>query len=198
MKTTIKRIYPMKKIILIALTITTALSSCNKGKEDQNSNDEFFSVKIDGVLWEAFPDKEFKEYNLSHSAVDGQFSIFAVANDGSTIDLSFHSIDKTGVGSYPATENDKGTHSGVFYNPEAGGKSSDRYMSATTPEVEKQENVVQITKIDKSDPKAYVIEGTFSPTLYAAYPTNPKRTAKLTEGKFRVIYHAGGTNDPPF
>ncbi|SDL75638.1 hypothetical protein SAMN04487898_12437 [Pedobacter sp. ok626] len=188
----------MKNVILIALVTITALIACSKKKESSAGASEFFSVKVDGVLWEAFPDEEFKEYNVSHSAIDGQFSIFAVAKDGSTMDLSFHSIDKIGVGNYPATENDNGTHSGVFYNPEVGGKSSDKYMSATTSEVPIQQNVVQISKIDKSDPKAYIIEGTFSPTLYAAYATNPKRTSKLTEGKFRVIYHAGGTNDPPF
>lgn len=188
----------MKNMILGLLVAATALTACSKKKENSAGADEFFSVKVDGVLWEAFPDAEFKEYNVSHSDIDGQFSIFAVAKDGSTIDVSFHSIDKIGVGAYPATQNDKGTHSGVFYNPEAGGKSSDKYMSATTPEIPLQQNVVQISKIDKSNPKAYVIEGTFSPTLYAAYATNPKRTSKLTEGKFRVIYHAGGTNDPPF
>jgi len=188
----------MKNVILALFVILIILTGCSKKKENSTGADELFSVKIDGVLWEAFPDEEFKEYNLSYSALDGQFSIFAVAKDGSTIDLSFHSIDKIGVGSYPATRNDKGINSGVFYNPEAGGKSSDKYMSATTSEVPIQQNVVQISKIDKSNPKAYVIEGTFSPTLYAAYTTNSKRTSKLTEGKFRVIYHAGGTNDPPF
>ncbi|MNL45630.1 hypothetical protein D3C87_1682910 [compost metagenome] len=108
------------------------------------------------------------------------------------MDLSFHSPDKIMPGNYPSTKNDNGILSGIFYYPEA--KSSDREMASITSDVPVQENTVQVTKVDKSDKTAYIIEGTFSPVLYASYETNPNRSSKLTEGKFRVIYHPDAIN----
>lgn len=176
--------------------ICLSIFSCNADapKETGNSSanakektDEYFSVKIDGKLWQAYPSKEFKTYNVSYKELGSQFSIFAEAEDGSRMDLSFHAHDGLKVGSYPSTRNDNGMLSGVFYYPEA--KSSDKETASTTMDNPIQENTVQVTKIDKSDKVAYVIEGTFSPTLYAVYETNPQKISKLSEGKFKVIYH---------
>ncbi len=176
---------------LIALIISCSSNSGTKhaDKKDQSSKntEEYFSVKIDDILWQAFPSKEFKSYNVSYKELGHQFSIFAEAEDGSRMDLSFHSATELKPGNYPSTRNDNGMLSGVFYYPEA--KSSDREMASTTFENPVQENTVQLISIDKSNPKAYLIEGTFSPIMYAIYDTNPKKTSKLTEGKFRVIYH---------
>ncbi|RZL48600.1 MAG: hypothetical protein EOP00_08855 [Pedobacter sp.] len=158
----------------------------NAKNETQSDSEEYFSVNIDGKLWQAFPSKEFKTYNLSYKELGHQFSIFAEAEDGSRMDLSFHAKDKLVVGNYPSTRNDDGMLSGVFYYPEA--KSSDKETASTTMDNPIQQNAVQVTKIDKSNKDAYVIEGTFSPIMYAVYETNPNKTSKLTDGKFRVIY----------
>nr|WP_121273795.1 hypothetical protein [Pedobacter schmidteae] len=183
------------------LPFVFALVSCGSGSHTDKTAEhagaehhagQFFSVKINGVLWEAFPSKEFKTYNLSYKTLSRQFSIFAEAPDGSRMDLSFHTVDKIVPGTYPSTNNDNGILSGIFYYPEA--KSSDREMASVTSDMPLQENAVQITKVDKSDKTAYVIEGTFSPVLYASYETNPNRTSRLTEGKFRVIYHPDAIN----
>lgn len=187
--------YLNRKIFLIScLTILSCSCNSGKNKKSQSFNDvlptdekEYFSVKIDGKLWEAFPSKEFGSYNLSYKELGHQFSIFAEAEDGSRMDLSFHSWDRLKVGNYPSSRNDKGILSGVFYYPEA--KSSDLETASTTMDNENQENTVQVKKIDKSDSTAYIIEGTFSPSMYASYQTNPKKTSKLTDGKFRVVYH---------
>ena len=172
--------------------ITSCNADTSKEAEKSSANakentEEYFSVKIDGKLWQAFPSKEFKEYNLSYKELGHQFSIFAEAEDGSRMDLSFHDKNNLKVGNYPSTRNDDGMLSGVFYYPEA--KSSDKETASTTMDNPVQENTVQVTKIDKSDKSAYIIEGTFSPIMYAIYETNPQKTSKLTEGKFRVIYH---------
>lgn len=182
---------------IIVLAIIFSIVSCNadtskeSGKSslanDKENSEEFFSVKIDGKLWEAFPSKEFKTYNLSYKELGHQFSIFTEAEDGSRMDLSFHASTELKPGSYPSTRNDNGMLRGVFYYPEA--KSSDKETASTTYDYPIQENTVQLIRIDKSDEKAYVIEGTFSPIMYAIYDTNPQKTSKLTEGKFRVIYH---------
>jgi len=185
---------PLKALFLafiFFITSCNADTSKEAGKSslanNKESSEEYFSVKIDGKLWQAFPSKEFKEYNLSYKELGHQFSIFAEAEDGSRMDLSFHDKDNLKVGNYPSTRNDDGMLSGVFYYPEA--KSSDKETASTTMDNPVQENTVQITKIDKSDKSAYIIEGTFSPIMYAIYDTNPQKTSKLTEGKFRVIYH---------
>lgn len=184
-------------VFLIASLFSCTSDSSNKKKEEVESQntDEYFSVKINGKLWQAFPSKEFKEYNLSYKELDKQFSIFAEAEDGSRMDLSFHSKQGIKVGNYPSTKNDNGTQSGIFYYPEA--KSSDKELASTTFDAPVQENTVQITKLDKSNKDAYIIEGTFSPTMYALYETNPERSTKFTEGKFRVIYHPSSM-DPAF
>ncbi len=195
-----KNLTPLLNVILVG-SLLIAFSACNSttSSEEKNASvatsmlaDEYFSVKIDGQLWEAFPSKEFKAYNLSYKELGHQFSIFAEAADGSRMDLSFHSHDQLRVGVYPSTRNDNGILSGVFYYPEA--KSSDKETASTTMEHPVQKNTVQITKIDKSDKTAYVIEGTFSPLMYAIYETNPVRTSQLTEGKFRVIYRPDSMN----
>lgn len=175
--------------IIAVLVSCTSNSGSNKSTQhvDQTADTEqYFSVKIDGKLWEAFPSKEFKTFNVSYKELGNQFSIFAEANDGSRMDLSFHSHTDLNVGNYPSTRNDNGMLSGVFYYPEA--QSSDKETASITFEHSVQENTVQLIRIDKSNPKAYILEGTFSPTMYAVYATNPIQTSKLTEGKFRVIY----------
>lgn len=185
---------------LLGLLVATFIISCNAGRSNseekvtaQNSSTaQYFSVKIDNVLWQAFPSKEFKSYNVSYKELGHQFSIFAEAEDGSRMDLSFHSATELKSGNYPSTRNDNGMLSGVFYFPEA--KSSDRETASTTFDHPVQENTVQVTKIDKSNPSAYIIEGTFSPIMYAVYETNPKKTSKLSEGKFRVIYKPDAMN----
>ncbi|HTM98570.1 MAG TPA: hypothetical protein VL088_07505 [Pedobacter sp.] len=179
-------------LIFIACNSNTKSEEKTETAATTVTADEYFSVKIDGKLWEAFPSKEFKAYNLSYKELGHQFSIFAEAEDGSRMDLSFHAKDQLVVGSYPSTRNDNGMLSGVFYYPEA--KSSDKETASTTMEHPIQENTVQVTKIDKSNKAAYIIEGTFSPTMYAIYETNPVQTSKLTEGKFRVIYHPDSMN----
>ncbi|RYG08337.1 MAG: hypothetical protein EOO07_25800 [Chitinophagaceae bacterium] len=187
---------PQKTIKILALSfICLCMFSCNTNtsKETEQSlagakkdAEEYFSVKIDGKLWQAFPSKEFGQYNLSYKELGHQFSIFAEAEDGSRMDLSFHAQNGLKVGIYPSTRNDNGMLSGVFYYPEA--KSSDKETASTTMDNPVQENTVQVTKIDKSDKTAYIIEGTFSPTMHAIYETNPQKISKLTEGKFRVVY----------
>jgi DNA uptake protein ComE-like DNA-binding protein len=186
---------------LLNVLLVGSVMACNSTTNNEDKSaavatsvkaDEYFSVKIDGQLWEAFPSKEFKAYNLSYKEIGHQFSIFAEAEDGSRMDLSFHSHDQLRVGVYPSTRNDNGILSGVFYYPEA--KSSDKETASTTMEHPIQENTVQITKIDRSNKTAYIIEGTFSPMMYAIYETNPVRSSKLTEGKFRVIYRPDSMN----
>ena len=173
-------------LLLFACNSATQSDAKNVSSYATQSDEEYFSVKIEGKLWQAFPSKEFKEYNLSYKELGHQFSIFAEAEDGSRMDLSFHAHDQLKVGSYPSTRNDNGMLSGVFYYPEA--KSSDKETASTTMDNPLQENTVQVTKIDKSNKAVYIIEGTFSPTMYAVYETNPVKTSKLTEGKFRVFY----------
>ena len=181
--------------VILVVAVGIAFGGCQSNqtsKEQGVSADaetkeaEHFSVKIDGKLWQAFPSKEFESYNLSYKDLGHQFSIFAEAEDGSRMDLSFHAKEDLKVGHYPSTRNDDGMLSGVFYYPEA--QSSDRETASTTMDHPVQQNTVQVTKIDKSNKAAYIIEGTFSPTMYAVYETNPTQVSKLTEGKFRVIY----------
>jgi hypothetical protein len=173
-------------LLMLACSSGTQSDDKNVANNATQSDEEHFSVKIDGKLWQAFPSKEFKQYNLSYKELGHQFSIFAEAKDGSRMDLSFHAKDGLKVGNYPSTRNDNGMLSGVFFYPEA--KSSDRETASTTMDNPVQENTVQVTKIDKSNKDIYIIEGTFSPTMYAVYETNPVKTSKLTEGKFRVFY----------
>jgi len=187
-----------KTIFGLAILLVAACNSGTADKEKVTANttevnaEEYFSVKIDGKLWQAFPSKEFNTYNLSYKELGHQFSIFAEAEDGSRMDLSFHAHEQLVVGNYPSTRNDNGMLSGVFYYPEA--KSSDKETASTTMDHPVQENTVQITKIDKSNKSAYIIEGIFSPTMFAVYETNPVQTSKLTEGKFRVIYRPDSMN----
>lgn len=181
--------------VCISCNSTQTKSDSSPAQSEIKQGDEYFSVKIKGKLWEAFPSKEFKEYNVSYKELGHQFSIYAEAEDGSRVDVSFHSAKELAVGNYPSTRNDNGMLSGVFYFPEA--KSSDKELASVTPEIPIQENTVQITKIDKSNKEAYVIEGTFSPTMYAVYETNPERSVKFTEGKFKVIYRPNSM-DPAF
>ena len=188
-----------KNVLLLLMIAAVFSSTSNSGSKQTEGNNqtskstaEYFSVKIDGVLWEAFPSKEFKSYNVSYKELGHQFSIFAEAEDGSRMDLSFHSATELKPGNYPSTRNDNGMLSGVFYFPEA--KSSDKEMASTTFDHPVQENTVQLISIDKSDKKAYIIEGTFSPTLHAVYETNSKKTSKLAEGKFKVIYRPDAMN----
>ena len=149
----------------LVFILSTACNSTTQSEEKSikssstDNADQYFSVKIAGKLWQAFPSKEFKTYNLSYKELGHQFSIFAEAEDGSRMDLSFHAHDQLVTGSYPSTRNDNGMLSGVFYYPEA--KSSDKEMASTTFDYPVQENTVQVTKIDKSDRTAYIIEGTF-------------------------------------
>lgn len=185
-------------IFSFSICIFCACNSISNSEEKSKANSstidssEYFSVKIDGKLWQAFPSKEFKAYNLSYKELGHQFSIFAEAEDGSRMDLSFHAHDSLKIGNYPSTRNDNGMLSGVFYYPEA--KSSDKETASTTMDYPYQENTVQITKIDKKDKLAYIIEGTFSPTMYAVYETNPIKSVKFKDGKFRVIYRPGSMN----
>jgi DNA uptake protein ComE-like DNA-binding protein len=188
----IKSIFSLSILLMVACSSSPNKEEKANSKVAEASSDEYFSVKIDGKLWQAFPSKEFKTYNLSYKELGHQFSIFAEAEDGSRMDLSFHSHNQLVVGSYPSTRNDNGMLSGVFYYPEA--KSSDKETASTTMDHPVQENTVQVTKIDKSNKAAYVIEGRFSPTMYAVYETNPIQTSKLTEGKFRVIYRPDSMN----
>lgn len=185
-------LYMMYSLVFIACNSSTKSDEKSTSVATKLSADQYFSVKIDGKLWEAFPSKEFKTYNLSYRELGHQFSIFAEAEDGSRMDLSFHAKDQLVVGSYPSTRNDNGMLSGIFYYPEA--KSSDKETASTTMDHPVQENTVQVTKIDKSNKAAYIIEGTFSPTMYAIYETNPIQTSRLTEGKFRVIYRPDSMN----
>ena len=197
MKINLQRRFFYLSVILFVIS----LNACNRSGSDtsdipgsgaEKTAQEYFSVKINGKLWEAFPSKEYHEYNLSYKPLSRQFSIFAEAADGSRMDLSFHSISALTTGIYPSTKNDNGILSGIFFYPTA--KSSDRELASITFDVPVQENTVQVKKIDKSDPKAYVIEGTFAPIMYAAYETNPIKKTQFTEGKFRVIYRPDGMN----
>ncbi|KQC00152.1 GW dipeptide domain-containing protein [Pedobacter sp. Hv1] len=161
------------------------LGSCQTEKAIESN--EYFLAKIDDQLWQSVPAQTFKKYNVSYKALSHQLSILAEAKDGTRIEISFHDVGALKVGNYPSTINDEGVQSGIFYAPER--KTGGKEMSSVTYDIPVQENTVQLTKLDKTDRKAYVIEGNFSSTLYALHQSNPKRTSVLTGGKFRVIYY---------
>lgn len=161
------------------------LGSCHTEKAIKSN--EYFSTKIDGQLWQSVPAQTFKKYNVSYKALSHQLSILAEAEDGSRMEISFHDAGPLKAGNYPSTINDEGVQSGIFYAP--ADKNGGKEMSSVTYDVPIQENTIQLTKLDKTDRKAYLIEGTFSSTLYALRQNNPKRTSVLTAGKFRVIYY---------
>lgn len=163
------------------------LCSCSNRKIDQ-----FFEVRIDGVLWQAFPSEEFGRYNLSYKVLSHQLSILAIAKDGSRIEISCHAPNQLQIGNYPSIKNENGIESGIFYFPEL--KKSKKQMASITYELPIQENTIQITKIDRSNPEHYIIEGTFSAELYALYADNPKRKTKCTFGRFKVIYYIDSYN----
>ena len=154
--------------------------------------DQFFEAKIDSVLWEAKPHTEFERYNLKYKPLSHQLSIFAIAKDSSWVEISFHAPNQLQVGNYPSVKNDNGIQSGIFYFPKD--KKSTNQMASITYENPIQENTINISKIDKSNPAYYVIEGTFSCTLYALYADNPKQKSRLTSGRFKVLYHLDSDN----
>jgi len=157
-----------------------------------NKGDQFFEVKIDGVLWQAYPHEQSGSYNLKYKPFSHQLSILAIAKDSSRIEISFHAPDQLQKGNYPSTTNDNGIQSGIFYFPE--GKKSTKQMASITYEFPVQENTINISKIDKSNPEYYIIEGTFSCTLYALYADNLKQRSKLTSGRFKVLYYLNSDN----
>jgi hypothetical protein len=173
------------------------LMSCKagirKGSRDETQKPkEFFSAKINGVLWEACPSEGLNGYGVRYKPLSRQLSISVEAKDGSRIELSFHSIDKIVPGNYPSTKNDNGIESGVFYYPAT--KKEGTEMGSVTFEVPIQENTIQITKVEKTGEDDYLIEGTFSAVLYALSKADPGPAAKLTEGKLKVIYSPGLIN----
>lgn len=161
--------------------------SCSGNKVDQ-----FFEVKIDGVLWQAYPNQESGSYNLKYKPLSHQLSILATAKDGSRIEISFHAPNQLQPGNYPSTKSDNGIQSGIFYFPEV--KKSTKQMASITYEFPIQENTIKISKIDKSNSEYYSIEGAFSATLYALYSDNLKQRSKLTSGRFKVRYYLDSDN----
>jgi hypothetical protein len=166
------------------------LSSCQS--EEPVQLPEYFSAVIDGQAWQAMPFQNIKKYNVSYKVLSNQISIVAEAKNGARMEVSFHHAGALKNGNYPSTISDEGIQSGIFYAPKE--KNDGAEMSSVTYDVPVQENTVQITKLDKTDPKAYIIEGTFSSILYALHQKNPKRTSHLTSGKFRVIYYPDAYN----
>lgn len=184
-----------KKIILLAklwsvFFALVFLVSCKtdnrKNKRVPGKVKEFFSVRINGVLWIVKPSKEFNPFRINYKPLSRQLTIVAEAVDGSTMEVSFHSIDKIMAGTYPSTENDNGIKSGIFYYPV---KETEHILVSTSFDVPVQENTVQVTKIDRIDQGAYLIEGVFAPLMYALNSHSTTPDAKFTDGKFRVIYH---------
>ena len=165
-------------------------SSCSNDKIDQ-----FFEVEIDGILWKASPNEESGNYNLKYKPLSHQFSILAIAKDSSRMEISFHAPNQLQVGNYSSIKNDNGIQSGIFYFPKD--RKSARQMASITYEYPVQENTINISKIDKSNSKYYIIEGTFSCTLYALYANNIKQRSSLTSGRFKVLYYIDSDN-PPF
>ncbi len=147
----------------------------------------YFSAKLDHQVWEAIPLSGKKAFNVNYKALSHQLSILATGKDGSKIEISFHDIEALKVGSYPSTLHDNGVQSGIFYSPRP--KNQGLEMASVSYDQPVQENTVCITQLDKSDPEAYVIEGTFSAKLYALSIKNQQRSIDLTHGKFRVIYY---------
>ena len=166
------------------------LSSCQTEKPVQST--EYFSAIIDGQPWQAVPSQNLKKYNVSYKVLSNQLSIVAQGKDGARMEVSFHHAGALKIGNYPSTISDEGIQSGIFYAPKA--RNAGTEMSSVTYDVPVQENTVQITKLDKTDQKAYVIEGTFSAVLYALHQKNPKRTSRLSSGKFRVVYYPDAYN----
>lgn len=177
------KIYTPYKISLIWLysLISLSLLACTAVEETQP--DGYFSVKIDGKLWQA---KSGHPYLVSYKPLSHQLSIIVSGSDGVKMELSFHASDELKMGKYPSTLNDVGVQSGIFYFPDSG---NGKEMASVTYQVPVQENTITLVKLDKSDPKAYLIEGTFSATLYALHQNNSKRTSQLVEGRFSVHYH---------
>lgn len=166
------------------------LLSCHT--EDLPKTEEYFFAKIDNKPWHSVPLQLSKKYNVSYKALSHQISILAEAKDGSRMEVSFHDAGTLKMGNYPSTINDEGIQSGIFYAPKHGDLGKE--MLSATYDVPVQENTVHLTKLDKTNKNAYVIEGTFSSILYALHKSNPKRTMNLTEGKFRVIYYPDAHN----
>lgn len=154
--------------------------------ENSPKTEAYFSAKIDNKFWVS------KKYSVSYKALSHQISILAEAKDGSRMEVSFHDVGHLKIGNYPSTINDQGVQSGIFYTQKHGNLGEE--MLSATYDVPVQENTVQLTKLDKTDKKAYVIEGTFSSTVYALHKSNPKRTMNITGGKFRVIYYPDAYN----
>lgn len=158
----------------------------------RNKVDQFFEVKIDGILWQAKPNTEFERYNLKYKPLSHQLSIFTVAKDSSWIEISFHAPNQLQIGNYPSIKNDNGIQSGIFYFPKD--KKSNKQMASITYEFPVQENTINISKIDKSNPEYYIIEGTFSCILYALYTDNLQQRTRLTSGRFKVLYYLDSDN----
>jgi hypothetical protein len=177
------KLWPLVFALMFLVSCETAT---RKNKQGQEKVKEFFSVRINGVLWVARSSKGFNPYRISYKSLSRQLTIVAEAADGSTMEVSFHSIDKIVPGSYPSTENDNGIKSGIFYYP---AKKTDHILVSTSFDIPVQENTVQVIKIDKIDQGAYLIEGVFAPLMYALNSHSRTPDAKLTGGKFRVIYH---------
>ena len=166
------------------------LSSCQSEEPVQPT--EYFSAVIDGQPWQAVPFQNIKKYNVSYKVLSNQLSIVAEAKDGARMEVSFHHAGALKIGNYPSTISDEGIQSGIFYAPKE--RNAGAEMSSVTYDIPVQENTVQITKLDKTDSKAYIIEGTFSSVLYALHQKNPKRRSHLTSGRFRVIYYPDAYN----
>lgn len=160
---------------------------CACSPEMPSQPQTYFSAQLDQQLWQAVPLQDHQKFNVSYKALSHQLSILASAADGSKMEISFHAVGPLKPGHYPSTINDEGVQSGIFYSPKTiqGG----REMASATYDVPVQENTVYLSKLDKSDPKAYLIEGTFEAKLYALSQKNPKRSAVLSKGRFRVIYY---------
>ncbi|WP_379089469.1 hypothetical protein [Pedobacter sp. UC225_65] len=179
-----------KTFFLKFLLLLLVLSSCQS--EEPVQPIEYFSAIIDGQPWQAVPSQNLKKYNVSYKVLSHQLSIVAQGKDGARMEVSFHHAGALKIGNYPSTISDEGIQSGIFYAPKE--RNAGTEMSSVTYDIPVQENTVQITKLDKTDQKAYVIEGKFSSLLYALHQKNPKRTSRLTAGRFRVIYYPDAYN----
>jgi hypothetical protein len=147
----------------------------------------FLSVDIKGSKRTFLQNKEGNSMELNYKPLSRQLSVKAENADGSVMELSFHSVDKLNIGSFPSLLNDQGIKSWIYYrqSDDFGGTE----FSSVTYAHPVQENTIKVIRIDRSNKKAYLIEGVFSATMYPADTRQRMQVLPLSNGHFRVFYH---------
>ncbi len=187
------------KLLFTTILLTIVFISCKKEdgaiKEEENI-EEYFSVKIDNVLWEAEADTKYgNPYNIRYNAAKNLLSIQGENKQGlgtSFMRLAIQ-INNDGIltpGNYASILGAGSDLIGVCCDNKNASLLYSIDISVPVPK-EREENTIQITRIDRSNPKAYIIEGTFASKVFAL--TLPA-TSNLTDGKFRVVYRPDANN----